>query len=213
MRAYISLFTSFDKRNDWKLSIICFVPLKGKIRVHHKGNIFSKGVQLLVCADDVVIEHMRCTKRNVYNNRTRLCWYSKTKYMFSPYRDMRHIASQTTTGKYILDVANEYVYLGSAIISKNNVSHEVKWKITLANRFCCGLSSQLSAETSPMVRNYRCKSLRNIFGPVCLDNDFHLRKKKELNDLARLFDSTKRALSSVVWTEVLRLDEIWHTGC
>ena len=49
------------------------------------------------------------------------------------------------TNSYNLDVVKEFVYLGTAIITNNDVSLEIKRGVTVANRCYFGLSGQLSS--------------------------------------------------------------------
>ena len=68
----------------------------------------------------------------------------KTKYMFSTSRDMRRIDSQITADNYTVDTVKEFIYLGSAVTTKNDVSLDIKRRITLVNRCYYGLNGQLS---------------------------------------------------------------------
>ena len=68
----------------------------------------------------------------------------KTKYMFSTSRDVRLIESRITIDNYTFDTVKEFIYLGSAVTNKNDVSLEIKRRITLANRCYYGLNGQLS---------------------------------------------------------------------
>ena len=66
----------------------------------------------------------------------------KTKYMFST--SFRRIDSRITADNDTFDTVKEFMYLGSAVTTKNDVSLEIKRKITLANRCYYGLNRQLS---------------------------------------------------------------------
>ena len=57
---------------------------------------------------------------------------NKTKYMLSTSRDARLIDSQITADNYTFDTVNEFIYLGSGFTTKNDVSLEIKRRITLA---------------------------------------------------------------------------------
>ena len=48
---------------------------------------------------------------------------------------------QITDNNYTFHVVNEFVYLGSAVASKNDVSLVIRRRITLANRCYYGLSN------------------------------------------------------------------------
>ena len=58
---------------------------------------------------------------------------------------MRRINSQITADNYTFDTVKEYIYLGSAVTTKNYVSLEIKRRITLASRCYCGLNGQWSS--------------------------------------------------------------------
>ena len=46
----------------------------------------------------------------------------KTKYMFSRSRDVRRIDSRITADNYTFDTVKEFIYLGFAVTTKNDVS-------------------------------------------------------------------------------------------
>ena len=48
--------------------------------------------------------------------------------------DVRRIDSRITADNYTFDTVKEFIYLGSAVTTKNDVSLEIKRRITLANR-------------------------------------------------------------------------------
>ena len=68
----------------------------------------------------------------------------KTKYKFMTTRDVRRIDSQITADNYTFGTVKEFIYFGSYVTTKNDVSLEIKLKITLANRCCYDLNGQLS---------------------------------------------------------------------
>ena len=53
--------------------------------------------------------------------------------MLSTSRNVRRIDSQITADKYTFETAKEFVYFGSAVTTKNDVSLEIKRRVTLAN--------------------------------------------------------------------------------
>ena len=63
---------------------------------------------------------------------------------YSTSRDVRRIESRITVDNYIFDTVKEFIYLGSAVTTKNDVSLEIKRRITLANRCYYGLNGQLN---------------------------------------------------------------------
>ena len=64
----------------------------------------------------------------------------KTKYMFSTSRDVRRIDSRITADNNTFDTVKEFIYLGSAVTTKNDVNLEIKRRITLSNRCYYGLN-------------------------------------------------------------------------
>ena len=69
----------------------------------------------------------------------------KTKYMFSTSRDVRRIDSRITADNYTFDRVKEFIYIGSAVTTKNDVSLEIKRRITPANSCNYGFNRQLSS--------------------------------------------------------------------
>ena len=59
-------------------------------------------------------------------------------------RDARRTDSQITADNYTFDTFKEFIYLGSEVTTKNDVSLEIKRRITLANRCYYGPNVQLS---------------------------------------------------------------------
>ena len=127
-----------------------------KAGVHRNGTIFYKGVQLLAYADDIDI--IGRTKRDVTAAFTAIEKESakvglavnegKTKYMLPAGRGARRLGSHVSTGEYNFEVVKEFTYLGTAVNSNNDVSMEIKRRITIANRCYYGLSKQ-----------FRCRAL------------------------------------------------------
>ena len=64
--------------------------------------------------------------------------------MFSISRDVRRVDSQITNDNYTFDTVKEFIYLGSAVSTKNDVSLEIKRRITFANRCYYGHNGQFS---------------------------------------------------------------------
>ena len=65
----------------------------------------------------------------------------KTKYLLSTAKDSRESAK---TDCYNFEVVKEFVYIGSSINTNNDISSEIRRRITLANRCYFGLRKQLS---------------------------------------------------------------------
>ena len=58
---------------------------------------------------------------------------------------MPRIVSQITAHSYHFDVVKEFIYLGNAINTKNDVSLEIKLRVSLANSCYFDLNRQLSS--------------------------------------------------------------------
>ena len=134
--ACTNLFTKYGQRK------VCVLR---KVGLHRSGTIFQKSVQLLAYADDIDI--IGRTKRDVTavfgaieRQSTKMGLAvneGKTKYMFSTSRDVRRTDSRITADNYTLDTV-------TAVTTKNDVSLEIKRRITFANRCYYGLNGQLS---------------------------------------------------------------------
>ena len=65
----------------------------------------------------------------------------KTKYMLT----MSGVVPRMGSQSYNFDVVKEFIYLGTAINTHNEVSLEIKRRVTLANRCYFGFNRQLSS--------------------------------------------------------------------
>ena len=65
--------------------------------------------------------------------------------MLSTSGNVPRMGSQIMATSYNFDVVKEFVYLGTAINTNNDVSLENKHRVTLANRCFFGLNRQLSS--------------------------------------------------------------------
>ena len=71
----------------------------------------------------------------------------KTKYMLSTSLCrlyVRRIDSQITVDNYTFETVNKFIYLGSAVTTKNYVSLGIKRRIIFVNRYYYGVNGQLS---------------------------------------------------------------------
>ena len=57
----------------------------------------------------------------------------KTKCRFSKSREVQRIDSQITADNYSFDTVNEFIFLGFVVTTKNDVSLEIKRRITLGS--------------------------------------------------------------------------------
>ena len=69
--------------------------------------------------------------------------------------------SQITTNSYNFEVVEEFIYLGTVINTNNDVSLEIKHRVTLANRGYFGLNRQLSSKGAKVAGLY--KKTKNWF--------------------------------------------------
>ncbi|XP_060665650.1 uncharacterized protein LOC132797914 [Drosophila nasuta] len=122
----------------------------------------------------------------------------KTKFMVCSSRELRRLDSQLTAENYSYGSVKEFIYLGTAITSTNDVSLEIKRRITLANS-----QMQLLLECS------RGKFFAKIFGPICVDDVYRIRYNHELYELYGDVDVANRVKSQRLrWLgHVARMDE------
>ena len=145
-----------------------------KSGVHRTGTIFNRSVQILCYADDIII--IGRTERDVsgafaaIEKEARKVGLAvnegKTKYMLSTCRESQRHGTTISLGGYTFERVKEFVYLGSAVNSKNNVSLEIKRRITLANRCYYGLSRQLSSRA--LSRRTKTTLYKTLILPVLL---------------------------------------------
>ena len=69
----------------------------------------------------------------------------KTKYMQYSSREAQRNQCQTeiTTDGHTFEAVKEFTYLGNAITAQNDISLEIKRRMTLAHRCYCGLIRQM----------------------------------------------------------------------
>jgi len=146
-----------------------------KAGVHLSGTILSnRSVQLLAYADDIDI--IGRTKRDVtaaFNAIEResakvglAVNEGKTKFMICSSRESQRLGTQLNADTYNFEVVKDFIYLGSAVTSKNDVSLEIKRRITLANRCYFGLSRQLSSRA--LSRRTKLTLYKTLILPVLL---------------------------------------------
>ena len=107
--------------------------------VHRNGTIFYKSVQLLAYADDIDI--IGRTMRDVTAAFSAIERESvkvglalnkgKTKYMLTTSGIVPRMGSPITANSYNFDVVKQFIYLGTAINTNNDVSLEIKRKIII----------------------------------------------------------------------------------
>ena len=86
--------------------------------------------------------------------------------MLSTSREEWRIDSQITADSYTFDKVKEFVYLGSAVITENDVSLEIKRRITLTNWCYYGLNRHLS--NRDLSRTTKLIFYKTLIQPVLL---------------------------------------------
>ncbi|XP_043064095.1 uncharacterized protein LOC122320085 [Drosophila ficusphila] len=146
-----------------------------KAGVHRTGTILSnRCVQLLGYADDIDI--IGRTKRDVTaafgaiekeSAKVGLAVnMDKTKFMVCSSRESRRLDSQLTADSYSFESVKEFIYLGTAITSTNDVSLEIKRRVTLANRCYFGLSRHFNSRA--LSRQAKISLYKTLILPVLL---------------------------------------------
>ena len=121
--------------------------------MHSNGSILYQSVQFLAYAYDIDI--IRRTMRDVTNaafgaieRESAIMGMAvnegKTKYMMMTSGVVPRMP-QITANSHNFGVFKEFIYLGTAINTSNDVSLEIKRRITVANRCYFGLNRQLSS--------------------------------------------------------------------
>ena len=142
--------------------------------LRRSGTIFYKSVMLLAYADDIDI--IGQSTREVSAAFSRLEKESsrmglavntdKTKYLVSTNKQSQRLGNHVTVDNTSFEVVKDFVYLGSSINSSNDISIEIKRRITLANRCYFGLSRQLRSRA--LSRRTKLTLYKSIIMPVLL---------------------------------------------
>ena len=158
---------SCDFFNLMMEKIICAAGLK------HSGTIFYKSVMPLSYADDVNI--IGRSKREVCAAFSRFVEEAqkmglavnenKTKYFVSTCKDSS-LGESVEMGNFKFEVVKDFVYLGSSVNTNNNISLEIRRRITLASRCYYGLSKQLSKRA--LSRKTKTSMYKSLIMPVLL---------------------------------------------
>jgi len=141
-----------------------------------RGTIFQKSVQLLAYADDIDIigRTQRAVNEAFVSIESEAAKMglavneAKTKCMLSSKKDSQHrrLGQNVTIGSYNFEVVRDFVYLGTAVSSRNDTSAEIKRRITLANRCFSGLRRQLSGKG--LSRRTKLALYKTLIIPVLL---------------------------------------------
>ncbi|KAI8121895.1 Craniofacial development protein 2 [Lucilia cuprina] len=128
----------------------------------------------------------------------------KTKYLIASSKTSQRLEQRMHMGYYKFEVVKNFIYLGAAVNSDNDVSLEIKRRITLANRLTLYKTLILpvlmyGAETWTMRKSdesalavFERKILRKIYGPIRVDDTFRIRMNHELYKLYADIDVVKR---------------------
>ena len=138
------------------------------------GTIFYKSVMLLAYADDIDIigTNARAVSAafSALEKESRRVGLAvnedKTKYLLSTNKESRRLGQHVTVDNYTFEVVKDFVYLGTSINTNNNVSLEIKRRITLANRCYFGLSRQLRSRA--LSRRTKLTLYKSLIMPVLL---------------------------------------------
>ncbi|XP_073814500.1 uncharacterized protein [Musca autumnalis] len=119
-------------------------------KVKRNGTIYTNSHMLLAYADDIDI--MGRSVKEVTDTFAKVERESakvglavngvKTKLMVSTRNMSINTAPSVNVGTYNFEVVKDFVYLGTAINTTNNISCEIRRRIVLANRCYFGLSKQ-----------------------------------------------------------------------
>lgn len=142
--------------------------------LRNSGTIFYKSFMLLAYADDIdIIGLNRRAVTAAFSALEResrrlglVVNEDKTKYMLSTVKEAARIGSHVSVDAYNFEAVNEFVYLGTSITNTNNVSSEIKRRITLANRCYYGLNRQLSSRA--LSRRTKLSLYKTLILPVLL---------------------------------------------
>ena len=123
--------------------------------LRHTGIIFCKSNMPLTYADDIdIIGRSICEVEAAFSKFSEdarsICLVvneSRTKLLLPTAKDTSIGVSVEIDG-YTFEVVKDFVYLGSSINTDNDISLEIRRRITLANRCYFGLIKQLSKKAS-----------------------------------------------------------------
>lgn len=115
------------------------------------GVIYSKSTMLLAYADDIdiigrTLEDVKRAFTKIEREASKMGLAinaDKTKLMQAVFRKSLCVDKSVKVGNFEFEVVDDFIYLGSLVNNKNNVSMEIKRRITLANRCYFGLSKQM----------------------------------------------------------------------
>jgi sorting nexin-29 len=118
--------------------------------INTNGTIFYKSVQLLAYADDIdIISRDINSLRQAFTSLDRAAKLiglnineDKTKYLFSSTTSCT-VPPPLNIDGYTFEPVESFVYLGSMITNKNDLGHEVRRRITAANKSYFGLQNHL----------------------------------------------------------------------
>ena len=148
--------------------------------IHLTGTILNhKSNMVLAYADDLDIIGLRdrdvsrafCSIEKESKRMGLAVNQDKTKYLLSTTGDTRRIGNSVTMigndqTEYKFGVVKDFIYLGTSINDQNDVSLEIKRRITLANRCYYGLSKQFSSRA--FSRRTKITLYKSLILPVLL---------------------------------------------
>ena len=176
------LTTPFDTKRGFRqgdsLSCDFFNIMMEKIvraaGLRNSGTIFYKSFMLLAYADDIDViginsRAVSAAFSSLEKESRRLGLAvneDKMKYIISTHKQAARIGPHVTIDSYAFEVVKDFVYLGTNINNNNNVSMEIRRRLTLANKCCFGLSRQLSSKA--LSRRTKLRLYKSLILPVLL---------------------------------------------
>lgn len=136
------------RQGDSLACLLFNIALEKVIRdsnINNRGTIFNKSIQLLAFADDIGIiartpraleEAFISLEKEALKMGLKIN-ENKTKYM--PCTKTAHRSTHLKIGGHSFEVVDSFTYLGSEINNRNDVTAEIRKRITAANRCFYGL--------------------------------------------------------------------------
>jgi Reverse transcriptase (RNA-dependent DNA polymerase) len=162
------------RQGDPLATLLFNLTLEAAVRttdIDPSGTIFTKSSQLLGFADDLDLigRNMdavkdkfmalegKCSDLGLKVND------AKTEYMIIPPSN-RHLEQNVTIGTHTFKMVNRFVYLGSELNANNDITDEIKRRITLGNRSYYSLLKILRSKS--VSRNTKCVLYKTTIRPV-----------------------------------------------
>jgi sorting nexin-29 len=171
----------FHTRNGWRqgdafvciLFNIALVKIIRDANINQRGNVFYKSVQILAYADNIdIISRSPKSLQEAAIALDRAARrmgleinQAKIKYMICGTKK-KYVENVFKVKHMTLESVNSFVYLGTLITTKNNISAKIKNRITLDNRSYFGLVNTL--KTKNINRKYKVIIHKTLIKPVLM---------------------------------------------